>query len=79
MSALRHTPHSSAAAEPPRAADLIALTLIQPIIWLLLYGQLFQTRRRLAGLRDDVLHDVPRARGRGDDRVLLGRPGPACG
>ena len=40
----------------------IALLLVQPMIWLLLYGQLFKrVTRPAAAVRHDVLRRVPRA------------------
>ena len=48
----------------------IVLLLVQPMVWLLLYGQLFKNVTRLGGFGTNVLHHVPRARDRGDERVL---------
>ena len=41
----------------------IAITLVQPIIWLLLYGALFKRVVEIPGFHADVLHPVPRRPG----------------
>ena len=58
----------------------IVLLLIQPMIWLLLYGQLFKRVDAPSGrrLRDDLIHRVPRAGDRDHERLLrrhVGRDG----
>ena len=52
----------------------IALLLVQPMVWLLLYGQLFKRVTNLPGrgLRDDFVHHVSRAGDR-DHECLLRR------
>ena len=40
----------------------IVLLLVQPMVWLVLYGQLFRNVTRLGGFGTDVVHHVPRAR-----------------
>ena len=48
----------------------IVLLLVQPMVWLILYGQLFRNVTRLGGFGTQLLHHVPRARDRRHERVL---------
>ena len=51
----------------------IAITLVQPMIWLLLFGQLFKGITAMPGLPRRRLHRLPDARRRGDDGDVLQR------
>ena len=53
----------------------VAITLIQPMIWLLLFGAIFKKRRRDPGLQGRLLHRVPHARGDRADGDQLRRAG----
>ena len=87
MKVLRHTWYMVVrqARNLMREPIWIVLLLVQPMVWLVLYGQLFKNVDAPGRVRDDVLRDVPGPRDRGDERVLRGdverhgddlRPGP---
>ena len=81
MSAVAHdTWHDD---RPPPAGALCAsrggssITLVQPVIWLLLFGALFKSVIEIPGFERRQLHRLPDAGRRRDDGALLAPAGAA--
>ena len=55
----------------------ILITLVQPLIWLLLYGALFKQVVEIPGFGARLLPRLPHARHRGDERAVLRAAGAA--
>ena len=75
MTLIRHTLYMTLRhlRELWRQPWFVAVTLVQPVIWLLLFGALFKKRDRDPRVPRHLLYRVPRARRGGDDRdVQLG-------
>ena len=72
MTVLRHTWFMTVrqARNLMREPIWIVLLLVQPMVWLVLYGQLFKQRDAARRLRHRLVHHVPRARDRRHERVL---------
>ena len=51
----------------------IVVTLVQPVMWLLLFGALFKSIVNLPGFGSRQLRRLPHARHRRDDGAVLGR------